>query len=129
MTGERRSEAADHLTRARSSLQAARALLREGFFDDAASRAYYAAFHAASAVLMADGKTFRKHGGLLAAVHRDLVRPGAVPVETGRWLTWLYEIRAVGDYGETIHVGEKEARTALERAEQLLRIFETLLQP
>ena len=44
--------------------------------DAAASRAYYAAFYAVSALLALGGRTFKKHSALEAAVHRDLVKPG-----------------------------------------------------
>jgi uncharacterized protein (UPF0332 family) len=40
----------------------------------AASRAYYAAFYAASALFALQGKTFTKHRALETAIHRDLVR-------------------------------------------------------
>lgn len=42
-----------HMERARQAIEAAETLCAAGLFDDAASRAYYAAFHAASAALMA----------------------------------------------------------------------------
>ena len=38
-----------HLEKARQKQEAAAALLKAGFFEDAVSRAYYAAFHAAQA--------------------------------------------------------------------------------
>ena len=41
--------------------------------DSAASRAYYAAFHAVTALFALREKTFIKHSALRAAVHRDLV--------------------------------------------------------
>ncbi len=44
--------------------------------DAAASRAYYAAFYAVSALFALEGRTFRKHSALEAAVHHDLVKMG-----------------------------------------------------
>ncbi|MBI4385177.1 MAG: hypothetical protein HY579_14255 [Nitrospinae bacterium] len=46
--------------------------------DGAASRAYYAAFNAVSALLALEGKSLKKRSAVDSAVHRDLVR-------TGRW--------------------------------------------
>jgi uncharacterized protein (UPF0332 family) len=51
--------------------------------DAAASRAYYAAFHAVSALFALQGKTFTKHRALEAAVHRDLVRTQMWAVDLG----------------------------------------------
>ena len=90
-------EVAAHMERARQALEAARTLCGAGLFDDAASRAYYSAFHAASAVLLDRGLTFTKHGALVGAVHKHFVHSGAISVEAGKWLTWLFELRSVGD--------------------------------
>jgi hypothetical protein len=43
------------IEKSREKLDAAKTLLREGFIDDAISRAYYSMFHAASAVLLSEG--------------------------------------------------------------------------
>lgn len=117
-----------HLERAQHALEAAQALCNAGLFDDAASRAYYAAFHAASAALMAQGQTFKKHSALIGAVHKYLVKTGLLDVEAGKALTWLFELRAVGDYGEIIHVDESQARLALTRAQVLYSTFRKSLQ-
>ena len=45
------------IRKAEDKLAAARSLLRDAHLDDAISRAYYAAFHAASAALLAPGRT------------------------------------------------------------------------
>ena len=47
--------------------------------DSAASRAYYAAFYAVSALFALEGRSFNKHTALESAVHRDLVRTGKWP--------------------------------------------------
>jgi uncharacterized protein (UPF0332 family) len=62
--------------RAKADLDAAKALSGLGFFDAAASRSYYAAFSAVSALFSARGLTFRKHSQIESAVHRDLVHAG-----------------------------------------------------
>ena len=61
--------------RARRTLTSAEQLIA-GDSDSAASRAYYAAFHAVTALFAGRRQTFAKHAGLRAAIHRDLVRTG-----------------------------------------------------
>ena len=51
--------------------------------DAAASRSYYAAFYAVSALFALEGKTFSRHSSLETAVHRDLVKAGRWPIELG----------------------------------------------
>lgn len=66
---ESRREIVELWQRADEALQATDTLLEAGFADFAVSRAYYAAFYAASALLLADGKMFRSHRGVLTLIH------------------------------------------------------------
>ena len=75
-------EALDLWTRACRSHQTS-SLLSRVDPDGAASRAYYAAFYAVSALFALQGKTFTRHAALEAAVHRDLVKTGIWPDDLG----------------------------------------------
>jgi uncharacterized protein (UPF0332 family) len=78
-----RREIVELWQRAQEALRVTHPLIAAGFPDFAAARAYYAAFYAASALLLAEGKTFRSHRGVVALIHRDYVRPGRLPVDMG----------------------------------------------
>lgn len=121
------AEVQANLARARESLRAARSLTEDGFHDFAASRAYYAVFYAASAALMAEGLAFTKHGGLITAVHQHLIKPGRLDVAFGKDLRFLYEMRLVGDYGESRHVPKEEAENAIGIADRLVSELSALL--
>ena len=69
MMPEREQEIAANLARAEQSIQAAKGLAVEGYHDFAASRAYYAAFYGATAVLLNEGLDFSKHSGVIASIH------------------------------------------------------------
>lgn len=60
--------------RAEDSLEAAKILLAAGKLADAVSRAYYACFHYARAMLLTEGHEARSHGGVERMLHRDFVR-------------------------------------------------------
>ncbi len=98
MNSDYSAEIQASLDRAVDSLGEAETLLEKGYFDGTASRAYYAAFHAVSALLLTRELSFGKHSAAISAFHRDFVKPGTVRVELGRWLGWLSELRSVGDY-------------------------------
>ena len=89
--------------------------------DATASRAYYAASYAASAHFALTGRTFTKHSAVETAVHRDLVKTGAWPVELGPQYSRLIQLRTTGDYGHLNRVSPGEAREALDIARQVLR--------
>ena len=106
--------------RAIDALRDADLLLANGGFDGAASRAYYAAFHAVTALFALDGRVFTKHAALEAAVHRDLVKDGKWPSELGRDFSFCVELRGVGDYGTEVRVDAKQATDAIASARRIL---------
>lgn len=112
-------EILDHWLRAENSLRSARQLAADDP-DSAASRAYYAAFHAVCALLLARGASFTKHTAVETAVHRDLVRPGEWGADLGAAYSWLTHVRFTGDYGGDKHVTAEEARDAVDKAKTII---------
>ncbi len=127
MTSDFSEEITANLDRSAESLQAARLMLEQGYYDYAASRAYYAAFYAATALVLKEGLDFRKHSGVIAAVHQRFVKAGRLDTDIGKNLNWLFELRSIGDYGETRHVPEEDAAKAIEAAESFCRAVRALI--
>jgi uncharacterized protein (UPF0332 family) len=100
--------------------RAAKDLLVKEYFDMAAARAYYAAFYAASALLLSQDIDTNKHGGVIALFHQHFVKTGKLDKEQGKSLNWLFEIRGVGDYGVSVHVASGEAYLAVQVAKKFL---------
>ena len=121
-------EIAANLERAEQSIQAARQLASGGYYDFAASRAYYAAFYAATAVLLNEGVELSKHSAVIASIHQRFVKTGKLSKEQGKTLNWLFELRSVGDYGGTAHVSHQQVEQAIQAAEGFLSAIKSLLQ-
>lgn len=121
------AEISSHLDRAETSLQAAQLLLANGLANDAVSRAYYAAFHAASALLLSRNLTFKSHTGVLRAISLNLVKPGILDKRYGRDLNWLAELRQTADYGEIRNVSSQDAEDAVNISAQFLQQVRQLL--
>ncbi|MBI4358648.1 MAG: HEPN domain-containing protein [Candidatus Omnitrophica bacterium] len=64
------------LIKAQESIKTAEVLLRENQTAFAASRAYYAMFYVAEALLYEKGLTFKKHGGVHSAFGEHFTKPG-----------------------------------------------------
>ena len=124
---EQEEEIVELWKRALDSLQAAEIMLREGFADFAASRAYYAAFYAASALLLSAGKSFSKHSAVIAHVHKDYVKEGKLPPVIGRTLNALFDLRNVGDYGRVLHVDKTRAERAIADGKSFVEAVRELL--
>ncbi len=120
MTGESGEEIVANLEQAEQSIEAARDLSAKGYHDFAASRAYYAAFYAATALLLSEGVEMSKHSAVIASIHQRFVKTGRLAKERGRDLNRLFELRSVGDYGGPAHVTLDEAEQAIQAAESFL---------
>ncbi len=114
------------LTRSHVELEAARILADGGFFPQAVSRAYYAAFYAASEALLALGESRSKHSGVIATFVNLVVKQGGVEEEIGRALRSLFDERAAADYGDDI-VSSVHAEAALETASKVVAAIERWL--
>ncbi len=84
--------------RGNSALRAARVLFAEQLFADAVSRAYYAAFHYARALLLTIGEEAKTHAGVELLLQRELVRTGRFSPDIGRLLSRLKAYRLDADY-------------------------------
>jgi uncharacterized protein (UPF0332 family) len=108
------------IDKSREKLSAAKALLKDGFIDDCISRAYYAMFHAASAVLLSKGITVESHSALKTMFGLHLVRTGKIDKKFSRWLNKLKDERENGDYDIFTSFEYADAQTDIEHAEAFL---------
>lgn len=106
----RRTTIALEVERGDGALASAELLLAAGMLPDAVSRAYYAAFHHARAMLLTLGEEPASHAGVERLLHRDLVRPGTLSPEIGRLFGRLQKTRHEADYTSEV-VFTREAAT------------------
>ena len=116
-----KAEAQDLWLRSRQAIETARRLV-DSDPDASASRAYYAAFYAASAFFALEARTFTRHSALEAAIHRDLIRANRWPTELGGDYTFLRQLRESGDYGGATHVSVDDATEAVEAASRIMDV-------
>lgn len=129
MTGDNiRTNVADEIRLARSALQAADALLGLGLAPDAASRAYYAAMHAARALLFSVGLEVHSHRAVRTMLSRHFVRPGGLSAERSKELGQLESLRTAGDYDSAFALGVDEVRPEVDKARRFLEDAIALLR-
>ena len=110
----------DLLALARANLGAAR---RDLGADDprfAVSRAYYAAFHAASAALLSEGVDPRSHKGTHTQFARVFLRDGRLPRTLGPTFVALSRLRQDADYHVGSEIDMEVARGAVSDAESFV---------
>jgi uncharacterized protein (UPF0332 family) len=114
------------LERCWEELAAAQLLAGKGFEAQALSRAYFAAFFAAEAALLALGETRSKHSGVVSSFVHLLVRSGQLDREIGRLLRSLFERRNEADYS-AVDVPAEEANAAIRDAEGVVSAVQAWL--
>jgi len=114
----------DLLTQARRSVAAARLMLESGYPEVAVSRAYYAMFYCASALLEGEGLRFSSHSAVIGGFGKQFAKTGRMPPELHRALISAEKLRLEADYlvGEVVSV--EEAREQVARAEQFVAAAE-----
>jgi len=113
--------------KSKEKLNAAKALLKDGFIDDAISRAYYSMFHAASAVLLSDGISVESHGALKNMFGLHFVKTGKIDKKFSRWLNKLKDERENGDYDIFTSFDTDDARIDIQEAEEFLEEMQRYL--
>jgi uncharacterized protein len=98
VTPDVRQSADPEMAHADDALRAADALLGLKLANEAASRLYYAVFHAARALLFSVGIAPTSHDALRSLVGLHFIRAGRLPTACAKDLAELEGLRLAGDY-------------------------------
>jgi uncharacterized protein (UPF0332 family) len=109
-----------YLAKAREKARVARDLYAKGEWDDAISRAYYAAYHAAQAALLTEGQRADTHKGVVTLFGLLLVKTGKLDKRWGKLLSNLKDDRETGDYDALSYLDEETARRAVREADEFV---------
>ena len=115
------------LGKAYRSIDSAKMLAGGGHFDFAASRAYYAMFYVAEALLLTKGLLFSSHSAVNSAFGQQFAKTGLIDVRFHRYLIEGEDTRTTGDYEADITVTENDARRQIAHAEEFLQAAERFL--
>ena len=116
------------LEKSKDDLKWARSILDQGGYRQAISRAYYAIFALASAALLTQHVTRKKHSGVESAFHQFLVKPGLIEPEYGAIYVRAFRERQNADYADTTEFTKAKARQVLADAEKFVERVEKYLR-
>ncbi|MEK7257323.1 MAG: HEPN domain-containing protein [Bacteroidota bacterium] len=106
-----------YFERARLALEDATYLLKVRLsFGAASSRAYYAMFYAAEAILFSKNITTSSHNATISLFGFHFVKTGIFPPYYGKILSNAFEKRQVGDYDIFVEITQQEAEDVLNNA-------------
>lgn len=108
------------LEKAIDSIEAAEALLEIDKSDFAASRAYYAMFYIAEALLNEKEMIFSKHSGVHAAFGQQFAKAKIIDPKFHRWLMDAFDKRVAGDYGVDTSIEKEITAEMISQAREFL---------
>ncbi|MBN1773612.1 MAG: HEPN domain-containing protein [Deltaproteobacteria bacterium] len=112
--------AADDLDRARRMIRVADLAFGAECYEDAASSAYYAAHHAARALLFSLGLEVRSHEALRVLLAQHFEKTGLLPRGTVKKLGDAFDARMKATYGVGVHFTRDQAAAWLAWSRQFL---------
>jgi uncharacterized protein (UPF0332 family) len=115
------------LRKAQRSIEVARSIEAGGSFDFSVSRAYYAMFYCAQALLFHKGLSFAKHSAVIAAFGKEFIKGGILPSHLHRYLSEAFDDRMRGDYDLVSVITAEKSQETLKRAERFLKATEDYL--
>lgn len=98
-----------------------------GYFNTAVNRMYYACYYAASAVLIAHGIETKSHDGVRQQLGKQMVLPGKLPAELGKFYSLLFFKRSSADYEDFIDQTLETVNALLPQAQLFVHTIETIV--
>lgn len=110
-----------YVQKAEKKLKVAEKLFKSGDYEDAVSRAYYAVFHAAQALLLTEGEKAESHKGVVTLFGLFFVKTGKFTRNMGKYLANLKDDRESGDYEVFSYIDRETAETAISEAQKFIK--------
>lgn len=108
------------IERAYIALDQAKKNLQINCLEVTANRLYYAAYYAASALLIAYGIRTKSHEGNISQFGQQFVMTGKLSKDLGKFYNQLFQMRLTGDYGDTFGLTEEDVVPKIQPTEDFI---------
>ena len=116
------------LDRAKEEYDTAQLLFDNDKLKASNNRAYYAIYHALTAVLCLEPIAFKKHKDTIAHFNKNYVHGGTFSGDIGRKIAKSAKIRHASDYDEFYIASREEAENQINTANEIISAIEAHLQ-
>lgn len=116
------------LEKAEENLTAAENLIASDSYRIAATRAYYAVFHAMRAVLAFDEIDRKHHSAVIAEFRQRYIKTGLIDKKQSDTISKLFDLRTDSDYDDFFIISKEEVCQALEKAEEFVHEVKRFIQ-
>ena len=105
---ERKAIVEFRIEKALRAFNEAKGVIKLGYWETIANRLYYAAYNAASALLIANGDTAQTHSGVIHLFGLRFIKTGIFSSDMGKLFHSLFTMRQTGDYDDTYGLTEDD---------------------
>lgn len=109
---------------AKEDLMSAKILRDAQSYKGANNRAYYAIYHAITAVHGIKGVAYKRHKDTIGNFNKEYVKTGIFPHEMGRKIASVEEIRHASDYDDFYIATIEEVNEQIAIAEEFIKMVE-----
>lgn len=113
---------------AQADLRAAIRNLDEEDYRTANNRAYYAIYHAVSACLALDFKSFKRHGQAIGEFNKCYIHTGIFSSALGAKISEAKDVRHQSDYDDFYIVSVEETKRQIDTAEEVINVITEFLE-
>lgn len=114
--------------RAFETLKEADVMIREGFYNAAVNRLYYACYYVTIALLLKYNIQTQTHNGVKSMLGLHFVSKGKLPIKIGKIFGTLFEKRHSGDYDDFAYCDEEMVNDLCLQAEIYINTIEKLIK-
>jgi len=115
------------IAKAKESMNAAKSLYENKFYDFSVGRSYYAMFYATEAVLLTKNLSFSKHSAVIGAFGKDFIKTKVLPLKLREYLISAFDLRQIGDYGSIGSISKGKAKKLIEQSKEFIDTIEEYL--
>lgn len=124
---ERQALVAYRIEKAHKTYQQAVDSIPLGYWEMTANRLYYAAYYAASALLLNHGFSVQTHNGIIQMLGLHFIKTGKLSRESGTLYGRLFSLRQTGDYGDTFDLTSEEVQPLVDPTKEFIDAISNLL--
>jgi len=116
------------LKKSQKYLRSAAVLFELEDFDSCASRAYFAMFYVAQAMLLHETEAFSSKQGIRTSFVRQFVERGPLPARAGEVFERAADLQEVGDYAHDFAVSRADAEDILAESEAFVNSITNIVE-
>jgi uncharacterized protein (UPF0332 family) len=116
------------MARAIETLQEAKLLNENGFWNTAVNRLYYACFYAVGALLISHEYQTQTHNGIKILFNQHFVKTGKISLEMGILFSELFDKRQKGDYSDLLNWDKNQVEALMQPTNEFVNCIEEFLK-